>query len=581
MSNPISRRSRQNTNDVERGIDRLDACLFLFITMALLLKLSLVFRLKVQWDEFYFLSQVYSGLRGSLPSQFQNFHVHFFTWLHLVSGNEVDQVLAARIVMYLMLVGACLFTYLIGRQFLNRSGAMFGVLCYLSFSNVVKHGASFRVDSICSFLFLWAVFLLVKNSRSQFGYRAAGLIMALALMVSLKSAFYLMAISVIFAVQLRDRSLGARLKKDIGNFLGGFVLSYGLLYSLHRLSIHVVTPERTSNVLGGIVSKVILNNPFFPGRYIFLISLYKNALLWLLLFVGLLSLAFNRHSGIPDRNRKILLAFSVLLPTLLFYRNAYPYYYVFILSPAILACGVILHQIAEDFRKKGSRIFLAFAFIFSIPVFANFIWHYTSNFPNQTVPQRELLATIHRIFPEPVPYIDGCSAVSSFPKVGPFMTSWGMENYLAAGTPIFHQLLMKQQPVFLLANIPSLDLSLSRENEMTPFDYALLEEDRKVLSRNFVHHWGMLYVLGKQLNFAENKETEDFWILVPGTYTVETASEVELDGTVCNGGATLHLGKGRHSLTSTKGPATVTIRWGDQLYKPTRPPPKTQPFFQW
>ena len=203
----MSFRAKQQIDNVERAINKLDACLFLFITIALLLKLSLVFRLKVQWDEFYFLSQVYSGIRGSLPSQFQNFHVHFFTWLSLVSGNEVDQVLAARVVMYLMLAGSCLFTYLIGRQFLNRSGALFGVLCYLSLSNVVKHGASFRADSICSFLFLWTIFLLVKNSRSRSGYLAAGLIMALALMVSLKSAFYLVAIAVIFAVQLKGTEL--------------------------------------------------------------------------------------------------------------------------------------------------------------------------------------------------------------------------------------------------------------------------------------------------------------------------------------------------------------------------------------
>ncbi len=51
-----------------------------------------------------------------------------------------------------------------------------------------------------------------------------------------------------------------------------------------------------------------------------------------------------------EYNTNIFLAYAFLMPilTLLFYRNAYPYYYVFIIAPAIIFCGVIMHHISEE-----------------------------------------------------------------------------------------------------------------------------------------------------------------------------------------------------------------------------------------
>jgi hypothetical protein len=82
---------------------KLDSALA-FITIALgagvaAYKVLLVWRLNVNWDEFYFLNHVYALSQGELTFLLQGAYTHAFTWLTLVPGQEVDQVVAGRLVM--------------------------------------------------------------------------------------------------------------------------------------------------------------------------------------------------------------------------------------------------------------------------------------------------------------------------------------------------------------------------------------------------------------------------------------------------------------------------------------------------
>ena len=49
--------------------------------------------------------------------------------------------------------------------------------------------------------------------------------------------------------------------------------------------------------------------------------------------------------------------------------------------------------------------------------------------------QRATLAAVHEIFPEPVAYIDRCSMISRYNKVGFFMASWQIAEYLEKTYP--------------------------------------------------------------------------------------------------------------------------------------------------
>jgi hypothetical protein len=168
--------------------------------------------------------------------------------------------------------------------------------------------------------------------------------------------------------------------------------------------------------------------------------------------------------------------------------------------------------------------------------------------------------------------------VSSFPKVGVFMSTWGMENYLEANTPIMNKLIISHQPVFLLANSPSLDLSLPREMAVYAGRYSLLEEDWNTLKSNFIHHWGILYVAGKQFNFDSEKKSHRFEIKIPGIYTYEGETGVYINGALHEDGDVIQFEKGYYTISSLGVPVKSTLRWGNHIYKPSKNP-STVPIF--
>jgi len=102
----------------------------------------------------------------------------------------------------------------------------------------------------------------------------------------------------------------------------------------------------------------------------------------------------------------------------------------------------------------------------------------------------------NRIFSEPTPYIDACSMVSSYPKVGFFIGTWGVENYRKRNIPFFCDLIIKHHPVFLIGN-RSCSHPKNMDSQKIKSGHRLLKEDAEVIKQNYVKHWGSLYVAGK------------------------------------------------------------------------------------
>jgi hypothetical protein len=78
------------------------------------------------------------------------------------------------------------------------------------------------------------------------------------------------------------------------------------------------------------------------------------------------------------------------------------------------------------------------------------------------------------------------------------MSTWGMDSYLSNNRPIMNNLVRKQSPVFLVANATPLYIFLDYKAFDKLKNYRLLKEDWDVLKQNYIHHWGLLYVAGKQ-----------------------------------------------------------------------------------
>ena len=309
---------------------------------------------------------------------------------------------------------------MIGIQTLNRSGSLFGVLCYTCFSNILFHGVSFRSDSICSFLFLFSVYHIFLKQRSRLPIVLSGFAMGLSLMVSIKVLFHLATIVLIFLILFVFQKEKKHVFLQFVFFTLCLTGTYLILYIYHVSMLPITPSQKPLEFAGAVSEKVILLNNFFPNFRYFALSLYENPIIWCLLFLGVLFTAFkpNNLKPVSTFSYQILFIFLVPLLTLLFYRNAYPYYYVFIIAPGIIFCGVIFHELIEDYKIQNSPIFLVFAVMLSISVFINFIIHYNKVSSVQITAQKNIIKNIHKIFPEPVPYIDRCSAIASFKKCG-------------------------------------------------------------------------------------------------------------------------------------------------------------------
>ena len=84
-------------------------------------KFFLTGRLNVNWDEFYYLNFVHALARGDLNLLMQGAYTHLFAWLPAVGGDEMAQILAARVVMVVLLCFTTLLVWRLGRRWLVQS----------------------------------------------------------------------------------------------------------------------------------------------------------------------------------------------------------------------------------------------------------------------------------------------------------------------------------------------------------------------------------------------------------------------------------------------------------------------------
>jgi hypothetical protein len=546
----------------------------LLISIAFILRFQMIFLLNLNWDEFSYLALIHDFASENLNRQFQTFHVHIFRWLPHVFSDEISQIITARVVMYFLSLGSSVLTYIIARQTLNRSGALFAVLCYLAFSYNLEHGTSFRFDPICAFLFLLSIFLLITRPLSMLAVLISASVMAVSVMITIKSLFHILTIVVIFLLRLWSADNSKPIFKQMIAFCTMLIICYFLLYSFHSASLQDSQLNNPSNFISTAFTNFIIFDNLFPRWDYLKQSIIHNFVIWVTLFFGLLATltGLAKKGKMFSKHSTHMFAFMIPFVSLIFYRNSFPYFYVFILSPGIVFCGVIAHWVAERIYNGNSMRNIVMLVLMPLLVFFSLLLHYTRNSTDQIAPQKETIEIIHTIFPTPVPYIDRCSMVSSFPKVGFFMSTMGMEIYQKTNVPVMQGLIDRHQPVFLLANTPCLDLSLPKEKAVYAGRYKLFEEDWNILKSNYIHHWGIIYLAGKQFRFDSAKMSERFEILVSGLYTYEGDAPARINGVPYKDGDVIYLQKGAYNIAPQKNPAHIALRWGNHIYKPAAYP---------
>lgn len=526
--------------------------------------------LSVHWDEFNFLRHVHQGLRGEHTGALQTFHIHLFRWLGAIDGTEVDQVIAARRAMFALSVVAAACMAYIGRRLIGGAAGVFAAFCVGCHSYVMIHATAFRYDGIIVTLFLLASAALLVERRRDTAAAVAGACVAVAVLVSVKATFYLPSIALIACAPIVT---GGAAPRDVVRRLLILLMSAavvgGVLFALH-VSVGVADTDGAAAFAGRAADQAVdLARPF-PRSSELIRSLRWDAPIWALWLLGVALLGTDREAERTTIRFRVLGVVGLTLPllTLYVYRNAWPYFYVSIMPGACLMTGVVWHRVVS-LRHRAPVVAILLLGVITVPAaWGAWLLYEHNHDEDETARQRDLLAAVHEIFPEPVPYVDRCGMVSSFPKVGPFMTSWSMDNYRQQGENIMKSLLKEEQPRMVLANVVSLQLHRSRVRG----SHALRRADFQTLRANFIHHWGDVWVAGKALT-APVDETRTFQVLIGGEYTLESPEPVQIDGETVSPRQVVTLTVGKHSVRALgAAPVDIKLRTGDNLARPGREP---------
>jgi hypothetical protein len=544
------------------------------------LSLHRAFVANLNWDEFYYLSQVHQYRNGVLLLQLQTLHVHLFGWLPFVSDNEIHQIFAARVFLWLLSIASCRLIYEIARKFCSKEAALLSALFYFGFSYVVDHGLSFRYDPICAFLFLASLYLLLGADRTRFHMAISGFLMAVAMLFTVKSIFYLGTIGTVFLAFFLFEQNRRAILEDALVFAAALSGSFLVLYQAHSYVLASEALTDASTLIKDAGTKTLLSAQFLPRINIIRNALFQNGPVWVLVSLGLVKAGHGLFKGADRKDALILVSFAVPLLSLLFYRNAYPYFYVFLMPAAVILGGVFADVLITNYRRSGSKVVLLILGGTVLMISGSVLGDYIRKLPDQTSAQAETVALVHRMFPGPTPYIDRNSMISSYPKVGFFMSTWGMENYRARNRPVMEDLIRREQPKFMIANTCVLDISQRRTGDQTICQYRLLDEDLETLRASFVHHWGAIYVAGQAFDLPEPSEPESFEILISGSYTLEAEAAVTIDGVIYRPGDQVRLDQQVHTISAPDTATRAVLRWGADLHKPSHEPSPQPIYYQ-
>ncbi|MDP3717999.1 MAG: glycosyltransferase family 39 protein [Acidobacteriota bacterium] len=525
----------------------------------------------VNWDEFWFLSFVHDHARGTLSATRQSFHVHLFGWLTGIAAHEVDQVVAARAAYLILLVGTCTCVYTLGRRVASVNGALFAVLCYAGYSNVLAHGTSFRTDGLSVFLLMTALVLVQSEARRMMAAGAAAVLVGVALLVTIKSALFLPVFALVLLTHHSRDWRGADARREAALFVGATVATAVGLYLWHQSGVVNASVSAAVTSLQSTAGRAIRPDVLFPRYWEFRETVIANLVQWTALTsaVVLLAVRILTRRQVPES--MALLVLVVPLLSVVVYRNAFPYFYVVVMAPALVLCAWTFDQLARSRWMSGYRsVAVTIAATLALAVSVR---SFVATAPrDDTAAQRAVVGAVHEIFPEPVPYIDRNGMIASFPRVGFFMSSWGIERYREEGRPVFASLLRARGPKFLLVNVPALSAALADPSLVgRGRTDVLLGEDAAVLRAHFVPYWGPIHVAGTAMHLQPGSEVT--WeVLIAGLYQLHSRAPVAVGNALHQPGATVELGAGVVSFRSEVA-QDVMLRTSSARGVPPYPPP--------
>ncbi len=492
-------------------------CSVLIFLLSVGFRLFIIHNLNLNWDEFTFLNKIYLYSRGELSQGLQTFHVHLFTWL-MSFGDEVSVLLMARqSTLLISALGSLAFAAWVWRSH-DWPTAAWSLLFTSCFSATLIYSFSFRADPYCVALMMFALLFLSFRQLSPSAFLAA-----LATLISIKSVIFLPALGTQIFLR-EDRKCRNR---RFLQFLATYSVSLFLLFLWHKgtLASETASVLKTLQVSSeqdlftSAFSKVFLELKILKNGVFYARNIRENLVPWILVLGGLLFLLYHRK-------RPPILATVLMLPLLfaLFYRNIYPYFFVFF-APG-LSLGAALSIKSLDFRWRS---ILLFVLLLQGGIEA------TLRSGDSLSHQRGILRELHKAFPEPVPYFDRANILPTFDNQSLFMSSWVLSNYAKLKNHHFLRAFEVHKPRFLVANHHCLVPGIS--SKRCP---QLSDKDLDILKRHYLPFWGKIFLLGNREDLQAG-EVKEVSVPIPETYKLISSGEWIIDGQKYNEGDTLSL----------------------------------------
>lgn len=551
--------------DSQQWMERI---LVVALAAVLIVDFQRLFVTNINWDEFYYLGQVYDYLRGGLSHRMQTFHVHVFSWLSGVANNEVDQVTIARLVQWGFRAGTLVLLVVVAKRFWSMLSGLVAVLSYATMEYVTRHATAFRSDPILAFCAA-AALLAATSSHALLAGVVSGAALGFACLFNIKALLYVPTLVVVHIVVGWATGRRAATLRVVSSGIAAAVAFFPAQHwHVGRL---VQTGTEQTRYVGTAARTQLLSDGWFPNWSYLRDSLWADVHVWVLIGIGS-ALCVRQLFGRLEPGRA-LLSLCMLAPVGVFavYRNSFPYFYVFALLGAVVVIAGAVHAITDRLARGP----VAAALVLGLAGLSvgRSAMDYATRLPRGTEPQRSVVEAVHLVFPEPVPYLDRCSMVSSYPMVGPFMSSITLYSYRQAGRLRYAEILRKEQPVFVLANHGALDLHEEMQRRHLDMPWLLLKPDHDLLRANYVHHWGPVWVAGKRLSLSSPVDVAGFEIVIPGRYTLEARAPVFVDGREVAPFETIELATGFHDIAGVER-GEVVLRWGDRLTVPPWAPPE-------
>jgi len=521
----------------------------LFFAACLSAQLYLVFFKSFNWDEFLHYNFVYQLNAGTLNLPFQVLHLRTLWWVPQMSEDIVGQMLAARVFIWVIHLLTLLMIYGLARNFTNVANSLFAAFAYLTAGYVFTQAFSIRSDPFVTATLMGALFLMASGKLSLLKALVIGALIGLAGLMTLKAVLYAPCFAGLAWLRLQETQRKAEFLGKLTVILIAAMAIFGALYLYYGSAnvAEVGRPAERTSELSFYLRWFTIGGPhasYIGGAAIFclpfLVCLVVAPFAW-------------KRAGLKPDSKLALLGFVAPLASLLFYKNTFPYFFVFILAPAAVAIAPAL-GLARD-RYGNAFLSLALSLIpLALAVLE----------PRDVlVRQRALIDYVHREFPEKPGYLDYSYMIVDYPRILPFLTSGnGARLYIEQGDAIVGREIDRGNVPFIIANKEEVLAAL----EDRPVPGIFLPVDLAAMRGNYVRQWDVLWREGRFIPAGTG--TFEFQLRRGGNFVLD-GNDLVIDGQALSHGTSITLSKGHHVVGGERN-APSTLWRGGRL--PSAPP---------